>query len=152
MIIEKYSNHSVERLLQIDTEAVEHFLHSVKGIYSQDDFHDIDNYYKDGEFFVALDEENDNHIIGTCAYLAVDDQTAELKRIRVAAEMRGRGYGGILLGFIEDKIREKGFKRIILRTSSTRPATHRFYEKNGYTRIGREDYGDIHMIIFEKDV
>ncbi|MBE5963041.1 MAG: GNAT family N-acetyltransferase [Lachnospiraceae bacterium] len=151
MIIEKYNNHSVERLLQIDTEAVEHFLHSVKGIYSQDDFHDIDNHYKNGEFFVALDEENNNHIIGTCAYLIVDDETAELKRIRVAAEMRGRGYGGILLQFIEEKIKERGLKRIILRTSSTRPATHHFYEKHGYIRTGHEEYGDIHMIIFEKD-
>ena len=59
---------------------------------------------------------------------------------------QGRGIGGELLGFVEERARESGGRLLLIETSS-QPAldpTRRFYAKRGYAECGRvpDFYGE----------
>ena len=49
----------------------------------------------------------------------------------VKPELQRKGYGGLLLGKVEEYIREKGLAGITLSTNKYAPAPH-FYRKNGF--------------------
>lgn len=47
-------------------------------------------------------------------------------------ESRGKGYGGMLLGYVADLAREKGYKVITLDSGYTRLDAHRLYLNKGF--------------------
>ena len=150
MRYEKYNNHPVEPIVELDIEAVEDFYPLIKDVYSRNDLNDINHYYQNGEFYVLLGD--DDQIIGTCAYLINDTTTVELKRLRIKKVLRGKGLGKKLILFIEDKIKEAGFKTIILNTSIMRESTLKFYEKMGFEVTGKKPYGGIELVYFKKEL
>lgn len=109
-----------------------------------------------GEFLMVEDE-----IGRVCACVALDfpareeDGTplAELHRLYVRPDRRGRGLAARLVERIEARAREAGARRIVL-WSDTRFATaHRLYTRLGYARGGTRELGDIsqsHEFFFEK--
>jgi ribosomal protein S18 acetylase RimI-like enzyme len=65
------------------------------------------------------------------------DHTWVLYWIAVASELRGRGLGSKLLAFVEDDIRARGGRLLVVETC-TLPhyePTRRFYLKHGYTAV-----------------
>ncbi len=150
MRYEKYNDHPIEPIIELDIEALEDFYPLIKDVYSRNDLYDISNYYENGEFYVLLD--GDDQIIGTCAYLIKDPTTVELKRIRIKKNLRGNGLGTQLIFFLEDKIKAAGFKTIILNTSIMRESTLKFYEKMGFEVTGKEPYGGIELVYFKKEL
>jgi GNAT superfamily N-acetyltransferase len=69
----------------------------------------------------------------------VPAHVAEVKRMYVAPEARGRGVAMALLRALEDSARELGRKRIVLETGHKQPEAIALYAKAGYDRI--EDFG-----------
>lgn len=146
----KYDGRNIEPLIELDKEAVEDFYDLIKDVYNRDDFYDIDKYYADGEFYLLLDD--DDKVIGTCAYHIRDNNTVELKRLRIKKDLRGKGLGKGFIKFMEDRIKSKGFNIIVLNTSIVRENTLKFYEKVGFIRTGREPFGKIEIVYFIKEL
>jgi GNAT superfamily N-acetyltransferase len=61
--------------------------------------------------------------------------TAELKRMYVVPEARGRGISRELLDRLEGAARDLGYRRMILETGLRQPEAMALYESAGYTPI-----------------
>lgn len=59
----------------------------------------------------------------------------EVKRVVVAASVRGRGVARALMAEVERTARELGARRVILQTGDRQPEAEALYEALGYTRI-----------------
>jgi GNAT superfamily N-acetyltransferase len=64
-----------------------------------------------------------------------EDGVAEIKRMYVAPEARGRGLGRQLLEALEDEARSLGYARIRLDTGARQPEAQAMYERSGYHPI-----------------
>jgi len=69
----------------------------------------------------------------------IDNGTAELKRIFVKPECRGKGIAKQLVRALEGWANELGYKRMVLETGYGQPEAIGLYEALGYRRI--ENYG-----------
>lgn len=86
-------------------------------------------------WFTAL-EKGQVISIGYCAPEKLTDGTYNLYAIGVKGDMQGKGTGGHMMAFIEQHLRERGQRILIVDTSGTDAfsQTRTFYEKLGYTR------------------
>ncbi len=66
-----------------------------------------------------------------------DVKCAEIKRMYVRENFRGRGIAARLLEEVENFAREAGYAWIYLDTASDMAAAARLYERNGYERCAR---------------
>lgn len=76
----------------------------------------------------------------------ISDETAiELQRIYIVERVYGSGAGESLLRHCENFARKHGFESIWLGVWEENLRARRFYEKNGYSRIGQLEfpYGDV---------
>lgn len=107
---------------------------------AQPDLMDIPRYYQkdNGNFWVALDKER---VVGTVALQDIGQQQGALRKMFVTRAYRGPelGVSGGLLKKLLAWCRERGLRRVFLGTSSKYPAVPRFYEKNGFKEIGRQE-------------
>lgn len=106
----------------------------------QKDLHDIPAFYRNGagEFWVA---EMDGAIVGTIALVDIGGGAAALRKMFVHSDWRGgdRGVARALLDTLLAHAQATGLKTVLLGTTDKFLAAHRFYEKNGFTRIAPED-------------
>jgi GNAT superfamily N-acetyltransferase len=65
----------------------------------------------------------------------LDDETAEIKRMYVVPDARGRGFGRRLLAALEDAARELGYRRVRLDTGAEQPRALALYRSAGYREI-----------------
>ena len=61
-----------------------------------------------------------------------DDNTAEIKRMYVKPEYRGRGLSKLILSELEDKAKELNYNRLVLETGLKQPEAMNLYNKFGY--------------------
>jgi putative acetyltransferase len=76
-----------------------------------------------------------NEPVGCGAIKKYSDETAEVKRMFVKPEFRGKGIAVDILNELELWAREINFKSCILETGKKQPEAIRLYEKSGYTSI-----------------
>jgi putative acetyltransferase len=69
------------------------------------------------------------------AYRPMSPDVAEIKRMYVEPEFRGRGLGGLILQELETLARGDGYSAARLETGSSQPEAIRLYEWAGYHRI-----------------
>ncbi len=118
-----------------------------------DDFHA--EAHDDGHFCIT--DEQDGRIIGFAYYTptAMTEGTWHLWWIAVSKHTQARGVGGKLLRYVEDDIRKRGGRQLLIETSSLPhyELTRRFYLKHDYEQACvQPDYyaeGD-HMVVFRK--
>ena len=67
-----------------------------------------------------------------------EDGVAEIKRMYVAPDARGRGLGRRLLEALEEEARSLGYARIRLDTGARQPEARAMYERAGYHAV--DDY------------
>ncbi len=93
----------------------------------------------------------DGVALGMAALVPYPDY-AELKRLFVDDEARGRGLAGALLRAVEDRAREQGCALARLETGPKSVAAIALYEKHGYRRIPNfgQYEGDPHSYCMEK--
>jgi len=78
---------------------------------------------------------NENRIpIGVGRAHFKSSEEAQIRYMAVEEEWQGKGIGKMVLSYLEEKIKEKGAKNIIL---NARDIAIKFYERNGY-RIVKE--------------
>lgn len=107
---------------------------------AQPDLRDIAGFYQHGagNFWVAL---HGDRVVGSIALLDIGDAKGALRKMFVAPEFRGREHGaaGLLLAELLDWSRSRRLSGIFLGTTAKFLAAHRFYEKNGFHEIGRDE-------------
>lgn len=75
---------------------------------------------------------------------------AEIKRMFVAPEARGRGHGRRLLAALEDEARALGHRRIVLDTAAPLAEAEALYRSAGYERIAPYNDNPYATAWFEK--
>ena len=109
-------------------------------IHDQPDLLDVVNFYcKDnGNFWVAKSLEK---VIGTIALIDIGNHQSALRKMFVKKEWRGKekGIGQLLLNTVISWCKQKGISDIFLGTVEQLHAAKRFYEKNGFERINKQN-------------
>ncbi len=94
-------------------------------------------------YLIATDDED--NVIGGVGFAEVGlfENCAELQKLYLTDAAKGSGLGYRLIGALEDKAREFGYKRMYLETHTIlAPAIH-IYEKSGYRQV-EKPVGVIH--------
>lgn len=106
----------------------------------QPDLSDIAGFYQrgSGNFWVALSA---GVVVGTIALLDIGNGQAALRKMFVAPAFRGREHGAakLLLDALLGWARAHRLRDIFLGTTDKFRAAHRFYEKNGFREITRDE-------------
>lgn len=98
----------------------------------------LDEYKENnGNLWVALDEEK--KVIGCVGIKHIDESIAELKRMYVNPNCRGKGISKELLQMAEEFVKAKSYKKIILSTRDNLERAIAFYGKNGFVRVSVEN-------------
>jgi GNAT superfamily N-acetyltransferase len=86
------------------------------------------------------------------AFRPMDGAAAEVKRMFVEADLRGRGIARRLLDELEDRARRAGYAVARLETGFQQPEAIRLYERAGYRRIANYGIyaGNPDSVCFEK--
>jgi DNA-binding MarR family transcriptional regulator/ribosomal protein S18 acetylase RimI-like enzyme len=71
---------------------------------------------------------------GSIAIAKVNDATAQLRFFMLEPELRGRGYGNMLMDMALDFCREKKYKHIFLLTISAQVIAQHIYERRGFKK------------------
>ena len=88
-----------------------------------DDIHDV---------FIAYD---DNIPVGIAGFKKYDDECAEVKRVFVKREYRGRGISNKLMELVENTAKKQGYRYMILESGEPLVAAMALYRKWGYKVI-----------------
>lgn len=80
---------------------------------------------------VVIGYENDT-AVGCGAFKKYEPKTAEIKRMYVLPELRGKGIAGKILSELETWAKELDFSECILETGKKQPEAIRLYQKSGY--------------------
>jgi putative acetyltransferase len=81
---------------------------------------------------VAYDGET---AVGCGAFKVYEGETAEIKRMFVREDVRGRGIAGEILAELEAWAKEQEFAECILETGVKQPEAIRLYQKSGYEKM-----------------
>lgn len=92
---------------------------------------------RDGEFLVGL---ADDRIVAIGGFRPRDDETVEIRRMRVHPDHQRRGFGRRLLTALEGRARDRGFRSAVLETNERLHAAMAFYEARGDDEAGRETH------------
>ncbi len=84
------------------------------------------------EVVVAYENEK---AVGCGAFKEYSADAAEIKRMFVRPENRGRGIAGKILTEIETWAKELNFSECVLETGVKQPEAIRLYQKSGYEKI-----------------
>ena len=87
----------------------------------------------DGVFLVVRDDGR--RAVGCGGVCRFDETRAELKRMYVVPDARGRGLGRLLLIELEEEARRLGYAGIVLETGDRQPEALGLYASAGYERI-----------------
>jgi len=94
-------------------------------------------YQRDGgEFWLAVE---DGAVVGTLALMKKGEGRGVLKKFFVRADHRGQKVGLQLYRRLLDFAQKQGIVTIVLDTPSVARASHQFYERAGFRRIGKEE-------------
>jgi putative acetyltransferase len=87
----------------------------------------------------------DDRLAGCGALKELDPEHAEIKSMRTADDVRGRGVAGALLTHLIGEARRRGYRRLSLETGSNPPfaAARRLYERHGF--VYGEPFGDYEL-------
>ncbi len=89
----------------------------------------------DCNYYVVCDD--DGRVVGGIGYakLPFMKDTAELQKLYLDESVQGGGFAYRMVSFIEDKMREAGYKASYLETHDNLQAAIHIYEKSGYRDI-----------------
>ncbi len=104
-----------------------------------------------GTFVVA---RADRRAIGCGALRKLDETTAEVKRMYVERELRGRGVAKEILDHLEGFARDLGVRRLVLETGIYQAEAIGLYRRAGYTptRCWGEYAESLTSVCFEKNL
>ncbi|MBN0048332.1 GNAT family N-acetyltransferase [Streptomyces actuosus] len=102
-----------------------------------------------GAYLIAYDESD--RPVATGGWRSQDDNgegnengDAELKRMYVVDDMRGRGIARLILAALEDDARDAGRIRMVLETGTKQPEAIALYASSGYAPCTKFGYYRFH--------
>lgn len=98
-----------------------------------------------GQLWVMRNEAGT--VVGSIAVELLDDGAAELHRLYLDAELRGRGLGWALLRSGEQWAAQAGCERVVLWSDTRFADAHRLYERGGYERTGERSLTDVNATV-----
>lgn len=124
----------------------------------QPDLNDIETFYmkSGGGFWTALNDENE--VIGTIGLINKKNGCGVLKKFFVRSDYRSQKVGFRLYRKLIDFCLANQFDTLILDTPSVAKTSHKFYERNGFFRIVKEelpvpyDYPDRNSYLYKKNL
>jgi GNAT superfamily N-acetyltransferase len=122
------------------------------GVYYDDDFPRITEIYlaAGGDFVVG--EVAGCGIVAMGGLRRVDDQTAEMCRLRVHPDYQRRGYGAQIMQELEVRARGLGYSLLRGDTTLRQVAALELYRKSGWRELRREVRGDMVVLYGEKQL
>ena len=113
------------------------------------DLHAIPEVYLDagGEFLVG---EVGGRVVAMGALKRVDDDVAEVTRMRVHPDHHRRGFGQAILDHLEARARELGYSTLRLDTTTRQLPAQKLYEKNGFRKVAETTVAQFHVLQYEK--
>ena len=92
--------------------------------------------FRTGEFLDTFwVVEREDRLVG-CVGLEVYGEAALLRSVITSPELRGQGYGDVLVGRAFDEARKRGVKRLYLFTMDKAP----FFARHGFERCTMDDF------------
>lgn len=104
----------------------------------------------DAERGVVLVGSEDGTAVACGSLRRLDEDTAEVKRMFVRADARGRGHARALLRALEDEARSAGCRRMVLDTAASLTEAATMYLREGYVEIERYNDNPYAARWFEK--
>ncbi|MHA2296613.1 MAG: GNAT family N-acetyltransferase [Candidatus Hodarchaeales archaeon] len=105
------------------------------GILTTDSIHGIID-KNGGKIWVM---ELDGEIIGMVGVVFLEDNTAELVRMRVKRKYRGQSLGKKLLNQTESFCRDNGKQRLVLHTAKRLTIARKMYEAHGFKLFNKQE-------------
>ena len=145
----RYDPKHEEAMLALHRSAIEGFALGMSQKEDEADLMDIEEVYlrNHGEFLLGL---LDKRVIAMGGFKRLSKTSAELRRMRIARDLQGQGYGTWLLHELEQRAFETGIRELCLDTARRRPLTLEFYRKHGYRETGSSFYGAVETVQFVK--
>ena len=110
-------------------------------IEQQPDLADIPNFYQKGKgnFWIALNDESE--VIGTLAIIDMGDNSGAIRKMFVHHDYRGKEFGVAqkLFQTLKGWSKVQNIQHLYLGTLERLGAARRFYERNGFTNIEKQD-------------
>jgi GNAT superfamily N-acetyltransferase len=132
-----YNNKDLNHVLDLHKEAME-AINVYKGEGSWDnDLKDIEQHYNNN-FGIFLVGEINNKIVTMGAFRRIDNNIAEIKRMRTYPDNQGKGYGKIILNELIKIARKYNYKELILETSENQLKAKRLYTNSGFKEFKNE--------------
>ena len=119
---------------------LKHFNLDIPGtVYFDKELDHLSDYYGNNERRYFVIEGNNGEVIGGIGFARFEPMknTAELQKLYLTDTAKGSGLGYELIDFIEERMREAGYKISYLETHDNLQAAIHIYEKKGYKEIER---------------
>ncbi len=145
----RYQPEHQKPMLALHRSAVEEFTLGMSQQQDEADLVTIDEVYlrSRGEFLLGFIGER---LVAMGGFKRLSDVVAELRRMRIARDLQGQGYGTLMLRELERRAFQSGVRTLCLDTARRRPLTLEFYRKHGYQETGRSFYGAVETVQFSK--
>ena len=145
----RYQPEHQKPMLALHRSAVEEFTLGMSQQQDEADLVAIDEVYlhSRGEFLLGFIGER---LVAMGGFKRLSDVVAELRRMRIARDLQGQGYGTLMLRELERRAFQSGVRTLCLDTARRRPLTLEFYRKHGYQETGRSFYGTVETVQFSK--
>jgi putative acetyltransferase len=102
------------------------------------DLEDIEkHYFERGGYFEVL--EISGELTGSWGLYPLENKTAELRKMYLSSEYRGKGLGGKIMNRVFEKCRGLGFNVLVLETASPLKEAIALYGKLGFKKYYKEE-------------
>lgn len=137
VVKQQYSLGPIKSGEELNSKAVVELVLKEYGLYVEnasmdDDLNNILNYYKDDYFGVVRYKKM---IVGTYAIIGLGKEVAEIRKMYLLKEHRGKGLGAKIIEHLIEYAQSKGYKKITLETASVLVEAIGLYRKLGFTEI-----------------
>jgi ribosomal protein S18 acetylase RimI-like enzyme len=110
---------------------------------------DIDrDFTEDGGLFMLAFE--DGQLVAMGGFRRIDDEVAQLRRLRVHPDRRGNGIGSALLIELEHEAAARQIESLIVEVPAARKLARAFYRQHGYREAGESRDGEVPTRLLEK--
>jgi GNAT superfamily N-acetyltransferase len=149
MRVIRYQPKYQEPMLALHRSAIEGFTLGMSQQQDEADLVAVEEVYlrSRGEFLLGFVSQR---LVAMGGFKRLSDGLAELRRMRIARDLQGRGYGTLMLRELERRAFDSGIRTLCLDTARRRPLTLHFYRKHGYQETGQSFYGAVETVQFSK--
>jgi putative acetyltransferase len=157
--IQPFENQDTDQIVNLILNIQQNEFQVPITINEQQDLLNIPSFYQQGKgnFWVAKYE---GEVVGTIALIDCGENVGTIRKMFVKKEFRGKEFGIAqqLMDILENSAREGGLKNLYLGTIERLQAAIRFYERNGFTLIEKQNLPSVFPIMavdthfFEKEI